>query len=152
MSTFRVLGIVVLFACLCSCGCSKGNLSGLVPCKGKVTLNGSPCAGAQVQFIPSSSDSGRTAIGETDSAGNFTVRTLQPDDGAYPGEYKIAITRFEFVGPESKVVIEDNPTKEVPGRPQENTLPKKYAKAASSGLTISVPPGGKKDIVFELTD
>ena len=152
MSTLRLWGVVALFSCLCLAGCQKGNLSGLVPCQGKVTFNGSPCAGAQIQFAPASAESGRTAIGRADSNGNFTMRTLQPDDGVYPGEYNVSITRFEFVGSKPEAVIEDNPTKEAVGQAQENKLPKKYANPQSSGLTISVPPGGKKDAVFELSE
>jgi hypothetical protein len=45
-------------------------------------------------------------------------------------------------------LIADN--EEAPPLKQENKLPAKYADSKKSGLTMTIPDSGKKDILFEL--
>jgi hypothetical protein len=135
--------------CLAMFGCQqKSHLNGLVPCEGKVTFQGEACAGARISFSPTGNEgSQRAASGITDSSGAFKMTTLQPNDGVFPGEYTVIITKYEFLKTENKP-LKDN--EESPPLKQENKLPAKYADAQKSGLTMIVPESGKKDVLFEL--
>src|SRR5690242_15302354 len=79
-------------------GCSDPHRP--VPVQGRVTLNGAPVAGAMVNFILSGDGKeGRMAYGRTDEAGAFRLTTLNPDDGALPGTYRVIVLKSEPVPP-----------------------------------------------------
>ena len=97
---FIVLFFITLFL---NSGCNRSGLSGLVVCKGKVTLGTVPLEGATVTFIPNAENSTekniqRNAFAITDSAGRFTMTTLKENDGVYPGEYWVMVTKYEQSG------------------------------------------------------
>lgn len=60
---------------------------------GKVTLYGTPLAGAVIGFSPL--DGQRSAVGISDAEGNYTLRTYEPGDGAVAGKFKIVVTKAE---------------------------------------------------------
>ena len=97
-----------------------------------------PSEGAKVMFSPQNHQ--YAAVGQTDSNGRFTLQTFEPNDGAVPGDYKIAVTKFEVV--------------ELPNGGMKETffLPGKYRDPNTSGLTAVVPPKGAKDLKLELLD
>lgn len=148
MKNIICFSLFVLF-CLTMSGCKpKSNLNGLVPCEGKITFKGEACSGARISFSPiGNGGNQRAASGVTDSAGVFKMITLQPDDGVFPGEYTVTITKYEFLKTENKPQTEDT---ESPPLKQENKLPAKYADTQQSCLVITVPESGKKDVLFEL--
>ena len=80
------------------------------------------------------------AVGQTDSNGRFELQTFEPQDGAVPGQYKIAVTKFEVI--------------DLPNGGIKVTffLPGMYRDPASSGLTAVVPPEGTNDLKLELVD
>ncbi len=68
--------------------------SGLTKVRGVVTLDGKPLDRAMVEFEPIGGH-GQPARGVTESDGSFHVDTHAPDDGAWPGEYKVVIQKYE---------------------------------------------------------
>ena len=142
-------------------GCQKGGLKGLVPAEGVVTFNGEPVEGALVTFGPKAT-SGEAAGAQTttNDKGNFRMMTLLPNDGVYPGEYYVTVTKNVYEGgislEEAKKNMEnpDSARNNSKTKPKEQTvtwnLPKKYGDIASSGLDISIPKEGMKNIEFKL--
>jgi hypothetical protein len=70
------------------CGDSR-----LIKVKGVVTLDGKPVAGAIVMFLPEGA-SGQPANGLSGPDGGFTLTTRNTDDGALPGDYRVAVTKI----------------------------------------------------------
>ena len=62
-----------------------------VKVSGTVKLHGQPIEGATVQFVPVK-EGGRPATGMTKADGGFSLTTIEDQDGAMPGEYKVVIT------------------------------------------------------------
>lgn len=136
----RVLGIMLIMG-LVATGCNSGPaLPKTVTAEGSVTLDGEAVADATVVFI---ADTGTyNATGNTSKDGKFSMRAFQEKTGAVPGSYKVEI---------NKTIVESKGEK---GGEQvvnlKQGLPKKYATFTTSGLTITIPEGGVKDIKFEL--
>jgi hypothetical protein len=139
---------------------------GTVPVSGTVKLNGQAEDGAVVSLSPK--DAGlRVAVGKTDASGNFQLMTQEPGDGAMPGNYLVTITKSEgapapAAAPGSGTPTDFNNTasldaaykaKEAAGGtpPPKDLLPAKHKNPTTSGLTAEIPPGGRKDLNFELT-
>ena len=159
MKRLVVLSLVVLVACsVAVSGCQKKRVKGLVPAQGVVTFNGEPVADATILFSPKQiGGEAGSAQAITDSKGGFKMTTLDPGDGVYPGEYSVSIIKDKIEGglsPEEAKDRYDNPDKyrgqPVPEQTVVHELPVKYADINESGLTITVPAGGQKDIEFAL--
>ena len=141
-------------------GCSGGSGLGTVPVTGKVLLNGEPLEGATVVFNPSGE--GRAASGTTDAAGVYKLTTDTNGDGALPGEYQIAVTKYDGKGvpmpdtsnmsPEEAMDAQYRALDKAGGKTPvaKNLLPPMYANAKGSGLTASVKASGPNDFPFEL--
>ena len=135
-------------------GCGGEDLSrfkeGLVPVKGKVTLNGEPLRDTGVLFIPGSAaklgakpDVGtRTAMGQTDAQGAYTLISppsgpdVKPEEypGCLPGEYAVVLLqRRDGAGVEAQAgaPAATGPAQEIPA---------KYFDPQTSGLKASVSP------------
>lgn len=115
-------------------GCQK---SGPVPVAGKVKFSdgGVPQGEiSEIVFEPEELGSGnenvKGASGKIQPDGSFTITTLNPGDGAYPGKYKVTLKVFE-----SYVT-------------QKSLVDAKYVRKASTPLAAEVPPGGKRDFDF----
>ena len=153
MSYCKFLALFVCFGCLLlptGCG-GDAKLSGLVPASGKLTLDDAPLAGAVISFQPQSE--GRSATATTDAAGAFQVMTLSPNDGIFPGDYNITVTKSEIVGKTyTEAEIDDMIAKtgEGPKIETKQVVPVKYLSADTSGLSVSVPSEGNKSIALEL--
>jgi len=81
-------------------GPQKDKLPPLYSVKGRVTWNGEAVERATVTLVPENfSGEARSAIGVTDANGVFKVQTMEPGDGAFPGDYVIKVTKIEFDGP-----------------------------------------------------
>jgi hypothetical protein len=66
---------------LCFLGCGEGD-------------NGVPVHDADVAFYPVDGKDGSPASGQTDSNGNYSLKTNGMDVGCKPGKYKVCITTF----------------------------------------------------------
>ncbi len=155
------LGLVVLVAL--GCGSSNSGLD-TVPVSGTVTLDGSPVEGARVVFAPAGG--GKAASGVTDASGRYKLTTLDPGDGALPGNYLVMISKTEATGqsPASEAVKPGMSAEEATqaamealdkgeqAEPQfEDRLPAKYKDPSKSGLKVDVAKGGQTEFDFQLT-
>src|SRR6187549_59451 len=92
--------ITIAVLMLIASGCNKNDGRVKVyPVNGKVSVRGTPAAGARVVFYPVSDELKKPGMpipyGTTDSEGNFKLRSFDPDDGAPEGEYKISVIWFD---------------------------------------------------------
>ena len=108
-----------------------------------MTLDGKPVEGAQVVIIPAG-DGTTGADAVTNASGHFSLRAYPEKDGAIPGEYKVQVSKTVEV--------------KLPGKLDggdavrfDYGVPAKYTGAKTSGLTVTVPETGKKDINLTLT-
>ena len=85
----------ILFAALAvlACGCSGGADDRVAVYKvtGKVTMAGSPFAGASVSFAPAEGQ--RAAVGKTADDGTFELTTYAYGDGAAKGKFDVLISK-----------------------------------------------------------
>ena len=94
---FAYLIAVVLMGC---------NSSGVYPVSGKVTFTDGPMPQAEVatiRFEPvpgtTKANQSKPASGRIAADGSYKLTTLEPDDGAFVGEYKVTFTiRKEYMG------------------------------------------------------
>jgi hypothetical protein len=138
---------------LVGCGGNGVTIPKTAPVQGNVTYQGKAVDGANVVLNPEGE--GRAASAVTDASGNFTARTSVTGDkivdGAVPGTYRVSITKIEK--PAAKTPQEMMAARTTGTEPAEKHLiPERYSQATSSGITVVIPPEGKKDIKFELTD
>jgi len=140
---------------LLSAGCGgSGEVEGVVPVSGAVTFQGAPVQGANVAFSPDGAE-GRAAAGTTDAQGKYQLTTLNANDGAKPGNYKVMISKMETSGAGATMSQEEQ-TKylEQHGSPPpteiKNALPQQYAEATTTPLTATVKDGDKNEFNFDL--
>jgi len=153
---FRVLIISLLISLGVCAGCNSKRLAGLVPAGGVVTFNGEIVADATVAFVPKDkTENSRTATAITDGQGKFTLTTLDPNDGIFPGEYTVTVMKVKTDSGLSEQEILDSAREDIIIVPKNPTItyliPEKYERIEESGLEITIPPNGKKDILLELT-
>ena len=135
---------------------SRAGVEGVVPVSGTVTYQGKPVEGANVIFAPEA-PAARSASGTTEADGRFQLTTLQPDDGALCGKYKVAISKVQVANAmtaEEMTSAEARKKFEKNGGPPKldvkSELPEDYQDAASSGLTAEVTDSGANDFTFDL--
>ena len=123
-------------------GCGKSSSGPMTyPVTGKVTLGGTPVAGATIFFTPASAV-GATA--QTDSDGSFNVRIeldlgKSSKEGLPAGDYRVSIAKMESPSGEPSL-----------SKPPKNTLPPQYAAPETSNLTASVKADGENRFEFAL--
>lgn len=145
------IGVLVCCLLVVVLGCQQeGRLSGLVPAVGVVKFKGEPVSNATVMFAPKV-EGNRSASATTDASGRFSMMTLNPGDGVYPGEYVVLIEKQEFTG---EVFTEESPTgglgKTTDTRKVVQCLPVKFSRQETTDLTISIPAKGDRKIEFNL--
>jgi hypothetical protein len=96
----------------------------------------------------------RTGVARTDAAGKFNVMSLQPNDGVYPGEYKIVVSKGVEVPltPQEeekikKLIQEDKP---VPEPVYKELVPTPYTNVETTPLTVTIGAKGEKNLTIEL--
>ena len=162
----RWIALLTLFPLVTQLGCGPEQVPGIVRVSGKVTLDGAPVEGAMVTFQPEGV--ARAASGMTDASGNYKLTTLNPGDGALPGDYKVSISKVEDTDPShhlsglelTAMVSQGKGPPPPPGRPNPKAkqnkgmvyhVPQKYMDANKSELTATVAKGNANKFVFELT-
>ena len=96
----------LFFACLFALILTGCNSTGIYPVSGKVTFADGPLPAAEVAIIRFEPVQGSTKEGQFKVAsgrlapdGSYKLTTLQPDDGAFVGDYKVTFTiRKEYMG------------------------------------------------------
>jgi hypothetical protein len=79
-----LFGIAMLACCA---GCGGG--PELAAVRGTVQYDGKPLTQGKVLFT--SVERGKPATGQINQDGTYVLTTIQPDDGATPGKYKVAV-------------------------------------------------------------
>lgn len=161
LSVFPILSLLIAVSIS---GCNQSDRPTIVRASGKVTLNGTPVAGASVSFQPVSG--GRPCGGVTNADGVYEITSYEENDGAAVGEYRVAIIKISGEGaqkPSEAAPAEDpslalsdiaDPTEtDTPAKQPETTylVPQKYSDPANSGLTANVPASGSDELNFELS-
>jgi hypothetical protein len=114
----------------------------LYPVKGVITSNGTPLEGVLITILPAVSAPGtRGAAAQSGSDGTFTMTTLKKDDGVFPGEYKVSISK-------KLVSLSADQKRELGmlfGEAVEisviDVVPEKYQDPNTSGFTLTVNAG-----------
>ena len=96
-------------------------------------MAGKPLPNVGVTFLPTGK--GPIATGNTNDKGEFTLRTVDPGDGAVIGTHKVALGRAE----------------EGPPKAGSAAIPAKYGSPETTDLTAEVKAGQTNEFTFELT-
>lgn len=108
----------VMAASVVAMGCGDGRPQRL-PVSGIVKIDGVPVTKGFITFVP---DNGRSASGDIDSQGRFTLSSYKPGDGVIQGTHNVEIIAREAV--------------------TETTArwhaPKKYTDHKTSGITVEI--------------
>jgi hypothetical protein len=132
-----------------ACGCAQqgGDRPATYATTGTVTLDGQPVAGAAVSFTPSQKG-GTPAVGTTDASGRYSLKSFGTEEGAVPGEYLVAVTKYEYAesasasaSSGSEMPADYMTPGENAGSGGKNALPAKYESPANSGLKATVTEG-----------
>jgi hypothetical protein len=118
---------------------------------GLVLWDGKPEAGVFVTFESRSHN--LTAVGITDAAGRFTLKTWKEGDGAVAGEHAVRLEKKLMIKPASG---SGDPGGRFGGGStavmnEVSVLPKQYGDFATSGLTATVVEKGPNEFTFEIT-
>lgn len=134
---------MVAAAVLAVSGCG-GN--GKVSVNGRLTLDQQPVEGALVTFIPVVEKQGQIAHGTTDKDGVFQLTTTKPNDGAFPGEYKVTVVYAEGAEPPPAKGVKEAFTGFEQAKnlkPPKYKIPAKYENPETTDLRQKVPAGGE---------
>lgn len=150
--------IRLLLSCSClmllAVGCApKASVSGLVPAGGVVTVDGVAMEGVSISFFPVNKGADDISVGATsESGGKFALGYRNPGEGARPGVYRVTASKQTILNPISQ---EEASKLSEAGRdhvPQyKYDVPQKYNDAKTSGIEITIPEKGDKNIRLELT-
>lgn len=161
MKCYHAVVAVILVSLL---GCSPSSrLDGLVPMRGVVVLDDQPIENAKILFAPKPGQDAslRAASAISGQGGTFSMMTLNPGDGVFPGAYWVAVEKMEITDlrtPEQKARDEsadvDANSKRLPPSPEplvKAIVPTKYNEVQTSGLEKVVDSRGDKKFEIRLT-
>jgi hypothetical protein len=127
---------------LVALGCGKGYQ--VAPVSGRVTLDNRPLANADVRFIPTTGQDLPYSFGITDEQGHYELRLgVDNREGAVVGEHHVTISMSQAHG---KIM----PRPGTGNKRLGEFLPSRYNRAST--LTCTVPPEGRTDANFDLTN
>lgn len=142
---------------LISAGCGDDGLGKRYPVSGVITYKGEPVANGTISFYPAGgpTEEQRGATGVIES-GRYSLSTQGDDDGAFPGEYLVAISARAPDMSQAKRNAEKSG-----GMMRQSDVGAAYSKAKSviplkyespdAGLTAKVEPG-RNTFNFDLVD
>ena len=150
-----------LALCLCAAGCpdpGSGEKVDVYEAGGTVKLFGSPLADATVAFAPEGQQP--TAIGTTDTKGNFQLTTYDFGDGAAAGRYRVVISKSVAAKPSQPDAGAEHGddydggithAEMMADQSSENMIPGKYSARDQTPLTAEVTVDGENtfDLVIE---
>jgi hypothetical protein len=140
------LGLLVIF------GCGGDGLGKRYPVSGRVTYKGAALAAGTITFLPEASQA-KAAVG-TITDGSYTLTTLTPGDGAFPGKYQVTIVSKDVdssavaAAPNSLARIKKVAAANLAAK---SRVPAKYELGTTSGLTREVLAQSNK-FDFDLAD
>jgi hypothetical protein len=137
-------------------GCGDDGLGKRYPVSGTVTYKGEPLEKGTINFYTTASGEARGASGSIVN-GSYTLSTTGGDDGAFPGDYLVAISARApdmslAKANQAKVggsMRQDDVAKAF--KEASSPIPKKYESTDTSQLKATVTAGSNK-IDFPLTD
>ena len=97
--THRWTAVVAFLVVMAGCGQEGPQIA---PVHGRVTLNGKPLAGADVQFQPQDAD--RPSRGRTDSEGRYELMYKRGEPGAVVGQHTVRIWVSREVVPNPPII------------------------------------------------
>ncbi|EAQ81760.1 hypothetical protein [Blastopirellula marina] len=156
MNRVELTALLVLVG-LVGCGQAPDpNRPRMVPVKAIVTHDGQPVEKATVTFGGAEL---RGAVGHTNDRGEVVMWTYDEGDGVIPGSYSVAIRKLEVLAlpdPDSVSPAEYNRLSRelnaaLSGAPR-HLLPKRYASAKTSELTVEVMDPGENVFTFALEE
>lgn len=153
----RLLAVLVLGLLVVGCGESGPERPPVYKTTGKVTFNGAPVIDGLVTFYPLE-EKKPAGVGRTNDAGEFTLTTYGPGDGAIAGSYKVTVTRNEAAPPpaESAHGVENFTPPVVHGASARtpagggNLLPPQYGKPETTPFDATVTPEGPNTFTFDV--
>lgn len=122
-------------------GCGAEQESPTYPVSGQVMVKGKPAEGALVIFHPINAEPVgdekivRRPSGLVESDGTFQLTTIEPKDGARPGEYQVSIVWFKESSNDTAALGVMGGESRGGGR---DLLKGKYARPEKSGLKATV--------------
>lgn len=155
MNLFRPVIVVGLLAVICaSIGCGANHVSG------RVTVNGSPLAGASLMFHPQFSE-GAMCQAVSDDEGLFSLATVSGNRSITPGTYAVTVIK------EDRTQVSPPSRSPAPGQAddlfEENQIRRGevviaassavqsiYSDPKTTPLKVVVPPGGDQNLKIEL--
>jgi hypothetical protein len=132
--------LVVGGCLLLASGCGPKGLD-LAPVRGRITLDGKPIANAGVGFI--SPSAAHPATANTDSDGNYRLRTLAANDGAVVDDYVVTVVLSEDPNYGTSRAYDPHMIRWI--------VPERYSNATTSGLRAKVTHGGPNVFDFDLS-
>ena len=102
-TTTQLIFLILCAAATGLAGCNSGPDMGTVT--GKVTLDGQPAEGLEVEFEPKQAGTGTSAIGYTQPDGSYELYYPGDRKGAPPGEYTVRIRGAERDDPAEQKVV-----------------------------------------------
>ena len=112
-----VFALLALLA-VATAGCGDGRAK-RVPVSGIVKIDGVPVTTGFITFVPTE---GRSASGDIDSEGRFTLSSYEPGDGVLIGTHNVEVMAREAVSETSA----------------RWHAPKKYTSHKTSGVTVDI--------------
>lgn len=112
-------------------------------------VDGSPLAGASVNFSPVTQSAGNPAYAITDQNGKYQLQTLlgKPGAGTTPGEYVVTISKSEMIPTGQKEKDSDGNMVDV--LVPKSLIPAAYGSAEKSPFKVNVV-SGKNEFNFQL--
>jgi hypothetical protein len=155
--TLTATALLATFAVGCS-GEDDGRQE-VFPVTGKITVSGSPIAGATVSYAPKGDQP--VAVGKTDDKGVYELTTYEYGDGAAAGDYEVLVTKTVQKSNESDpdqvhAAMEagggapaGHDAKGAGGNDSSSMVNEMYSKKGS-GLTATVTEDGPNEFDFDL--
>lgn len=116
-----------LFVALALVATGCGRSVGLVPVRGRVTIDGEPLTTGAVMLQP---DAGPASQAKINPDGSFCLGTFEPEDGAIPGRAVVRVVCRKDITPAGG---------ERAFGP--SLIPEHYTRFETSGLEVDVQPG-----------
>jgi hypothetical protein len=133
------LSLVVLVA-----GCPAATNS---PVTGKMTLDGTPLAGAEIEFEKRDKEGVGKFSARSDAEGKFKVAQIAGRTIA-PGTYQVLVTKW--VDPKGKITEQGEIDQLRAAGLAKNVVPEKYADTASTPLKADIKAGSNELAPFDL--
>ncbi len=132
--------------------CGSGDRMQVYPVSGVIKFNGQPMkGGGSIAFLPMESKPGKMPGGMILEDGTYKLTTYEGNDGALPGEYRVAITQITVEEPES-VIDGSGQRSKAPTRvvDQKDWIPTINADMVRSPLTAKVEAKENNQIDFDI--